>query len=76
MKLKDHTEAAESMEWDLLAEIIMDMERDIYKMSPFLNTVERKNFEKIVKIYESEKNKRVINSTTYEHLMFDDYYED
>lgn len=69
---EEHELAASKLDWDDLAQFIIDMEIDLYMMTPFLNKKEIKKFEEVIAIYEEEKTKRVKNSITYEALLFDD----
>ena len=57
--LQDHKVLAESMEWDDLVEIIMDLEREIHELKEIMTKRELNKYNKTLKIYEQAKEKLI-----------------
>jgi len=64
-EVEDHTLVASQMNWDQLASIIIYLELEKIECKAFLKKSELKQYNKLLDIYEAEKNQRVETLTTW-----------
>lgn len=57
--IKSHKEVAEGMSWCDLASTIIDLEHEKAELEPYMTKREINKYNKLIKIYEDEKSKRV-----------------
>lgn len=57
--IKNHTDVAKGMDWCELASIIIDLENEKYELKRFMNKKEIEKYDKLIEIYQEEKQKRV-----------------
>ena len=81
--LQDHKVLAESMEWDDLVEIIMDLEREIHELKEIMTKRELNKYNKTLKIYEQAKEKlieeikeSILNSSVPVEYDYSSYWND
>ena len=61
--LKDIVKTLETMDWDILAEDLIKLEREYEDIKEHLHPDKLKGLEKLINLYESEKLNRVYNQS-------------
>ena len=74
--MESHAIVAKGMEWDDLAETIIQIEFEIIELSPLMSDKELKKYHKLLKIYEGEKEKRIDNSKKSRYRTYPMYGDD
>lgn len=64
-EIEDHVIVAKKMNWDQLAEIIIDLELEKFEFKTCLTRKELKKYNKLLDIYEAEKHVRVESLTSW-----------
>ena len=64
-EVEDHVLVASEMDWDQLANIIIDLELEKMEFKSCLTELELKKYNTLLDIYESEKHKRVESLSTW-----------
>lgn len=81
--IEDHAKVALGMDWNTLAETIIDMELEFYELKPYMTAEEISEREQVIVIYEFIKAQVVAaisKGTDYARLIFeeddlsDEYY--
>lgn len=79
-EIEDHKVVASKMEWCDIALTIIELENELKELIIYLKKKEINNYNKLIKIYEDEKDRRVkeqsIGSTYYGFFYGHDYVSD